>query len=48
MNNKLNRQPKFVSSPQWREGGRNVLGLLIVTVIMFLVFCATLYVGVPR
>jgi hypothetical protein len=48
MSNKYLRQPKFANSPSWREGGRNILGLLIVTIIMFLLFCATLLMAVPE
>jgi hypothetical protein len=36
----------MVNSPSWREGGRNIAGFLIVFVMAFIVFAATLLLAV--
>ena len=36
------RRPQYLSSPEWREGGRNVVGFLIVFAIFFAVFVASI------
>ena len=43
--NKLIRKPVIIDSPSWREGGRNLLGLLILFGIMFAVIVATAFFG---
>lgn len=36
------RKSLIIDSPSWREGGRNVVGFLIVFAIFFAVFVASI------
>jgi hypothetical protein len=35
----------MINSPSWREGGRNLIGLLIVFSVVFAVIVATAFFG---
>jgi hypothetical protein len=43
-----NNRPQYISSPSWRNGGKNIAMLTLAALLIFGTFVAVLFVGLPQ